>query len=187
MQPITTRLDWFKTEIRFLLTLGSPYWYFYCLRNYEYYMQFKGVMGGGKTLLRRYYGYKLRVLGFRTGIELSPGVADIGVKVNHGKCIVSKVAKLGRDTEIVGDVTIGGVGGKRDVKGAPKIGNRVFIGTGARIIGPVHIADGVVIGANAVVNKDILENDITVAGVPAKKIKDAGSKDLIRSAQTGWK
>ena len=49
MLPITTRLGWFKTEIRFFLTLGSPYWYFYCLRNYEYYMQFKGVMGGGEN------------------------------------------------------------------------------------------------------------------------------------------
>ena len=112
---------------------------------------------------------------FRTQMDLYPGVADIGFKVNHGKCIVSKSARIGRDCVIVGDVTIGGIGGNRD-HGAAIIGDRVFISTGARIIGNVKIADNVVIGANAVVVKDILEPGITVGGVPAKKISDKGSE-----------
>jgi serine O-acetyltransferase len=38
---------------------------------------------------------------------------------------------------------------------APKIGNHVHIGAGAKILGPVTIADDVVVGANAVVTKDV--------------------------------
>ena len=50
-----------------------------------------------------------------------------------------------------------------------KIGNNVYIGTSARILGNITIADNVVIGANAVVTKSIAEPGITVAGIPAKK------------------
>ena len=119
------------------------------------------------------------MLGLRTGIELYPGVADKGVKPNHGKCIISRSARIGRDTIIVGFVTIGGVGGKRDGAGVATIGQRCFISTGVRIIGPVHIADNVVLGANAVVVKDIEESG-TYVGVPARKINDVGSEEYIR-------
>ena len=112
---------------------------------------------------------------YHTGIQLYPGVADIGVRVNHGKCVVSQSAKIGRDCVILSDVTIGGTGGMRD-DGAATIGERVFISSGASIIGKIRIADDVVIGANAVVVKDILEPGITVGGVPAKKISDKGSE-----------
>lgn len=61
------------------------------------------------------------------------------------------------------------------IGGAPLIGDRVYIGTGARVLGNISIADEVVIGANAVVTKDITEPGITVAGIPAKKVKDCGS------------
>ena len=50
-----------------------------------------------------------------------------------------------------------------------KIGNNVYIGMSARILGNITIADNVVIGANAVVTKSIAEPGITVAGIPAKK------------------
>lgn len=49
----------------------------------------------------------------------------------------------------------------------PVIGNNVMIGTGARILGDVHIGDGSIIGANAVVLQDVPER-CSVAGVPAR-------------------
>ena len=55
------------------------------------------------------------------------------------------------------------------------IGDRVFIGSGAKIIGNITIADDVVIGANAVVIHSITEPGITVAGNPAKKVSNTGS------------
>ncbi|MBT0889312.1 hypothetical protein KJR38_03095 [Streptococcus lutetiensis] len=52
----------------------------------------------------------------------------------------------------------------------PVIGNNVDIGVGAKIIGNVTIADGIKIGANAVVNKSFYEEGITIVGVPARKV-----------------
>lgn len=64
---------------------------------------------------------------------------------------------------------------KTNVNGAPIIGNKVFIGSGGKIIGSITIADDVVIGANAVVTKDFLEANTTWAGNPAKKVSNNGS------------
>ena len=55
------------------------------------------------------------------------------------------------------------------------LGDDVWICPGAKIFGNITIADGVAIGANAVVGKSVLEKDITVAGIPAKKVKDTGN------------
>lgn len=178
MSPITTPLGWVKMELFLFFHPGGPYLYMYCLRNLEYYSQ----KASRFSIIRLYYAYKLKVLSLRTGIELAPGVAELGVKPNHGKCIISKYANIGQDTVIVGYVTIGGIGGTRD-NGAATIGKRVFISSGVRIIGPVHIADGVVIGANAVVVKDIDEPNITVVGAPAKKISDKGSEEYIQTIE----
>ncbi len=64
---------------------------------------------------------------------------------------------------------------------APILGNNVIIGVGAVLVGGIHVADNVAIGANAVVNKDVLEAGIAVAGVPAKKISDNGSQTWNKS------
>jgi serine O-acetyltransferase len=59
---------------------------------------------------------------------------------------------------------------------APKIGNNVFIGPGAVIVGPIEIADGIAIGANSYVDRSFTEPDITIAGVPARKVSNKGQK-----------
>jgi serine O-acetyltransferase len=53
---------------------------------------------------------------------------------------------------------------------APKIGDHVYIGPGAKVFGDIEIADDVQIGANAVVNKSCMENGAVLVGVPAKII-----------------
>lgn len=55
----------------------------------------------------------------------------------------------------------------------------MYIGPGAKIFGDIFIADNIAIGANAVVNKSFYESNITIAGVPAKKISNKGSKGLL--------
>ena len=57
---------------------------------------------------------------------------------------------------------------------APVLGDNIVVGYGAVILGNTHVANGVAIGANAVVNKDVLEENIAVAGVPARKISNNG-------------
>jgi len=81
--------------------------------------------------------------------------------------VLHKRTIIGRNCTIGTNVTIGGRSGHFEV---PKIGNNVYIATGVKILGPITIADDVIIGANAVVINDVPGN-VTVAGVPAKIIK----------------
>lgn len=85
-------------------------------------------------------------------------------------CVVHFNAEIGENCKIFPNVMIGasGYNGKIDVD-APKIGNNVFIGTGAIILGGIHIGDNAIIGANAVVLHDVHENT-KVVGVPAREI-----------------
>ena len=71
--------------------------------------------------------------------------------------IISKYAKIGENCTILHQVTIG-VNDRKDSRKAATIGNNVFIGAGAKIIGNIKIGDNVSIGANAVVTKDIGNN-----------------------------
>ena len=102
-----------------------------------------------------------------TGIELPCEVA-LGrrFRIDHfGGIVISGDAVFGDDCVIRNGVTVGlRHTGKR---GSPIVGNRVDIGAGAKILGPVHVGDDVAIGANAVVLKDVPPNSIAV-GVPAR-------------------
>jgi len=74
---------------------------------------------------------------------------------------------IGKNCMIAQNVTIGG---RSNFPEVPKLGTNVFVGTGAKILGPVTIGDNVKIGANAVVIRDIPSNS-TVVGIPARIIK----------------
>ena len=170
LRPITGCLNWIIADLKMLLHPGNPTIFMYCLRCEEF------CRGGVFAKILR---YKHKVLQNRTGIELYPGVDEKGVSVNHGKCVVSRAARIGRDCVILSDVTIGGTGGLRD-DGAAIIGERVFISTGARIIGKINICDDVCIGANAVVTKDIIEPGTIWGGVPAKIIGRINDRPFIK-------
>ena len=82
---------------------------------------------------------------------------------------------IGEDCLIDQHVTIGGAGGYgHRSRGVPKLGNRVYVGAGAKIIGPVTIGDDAMIGANAVVTKSVPPR-VVVGGVPARTIKSSSS------------
>lgn len=109
------------------------------------------------------------VVQISTGIDL-PCEVTLGrrLRIDHfGGVIVSGDTVIGDDVVIRNGVTIGLR--RTGVRGAPIIGNRVDIGTGAKILGTITIGDDVAIGANAVVLKDVPANSIAV-GVPAKII-----------------
>lgn len=142
------------------------------LRKYEYIINTSsnGVFGMMRKMLweARYF----RVAN-KKGIDVFPNTIGPGLSVPHGKVVVSSLAEIGENCMILSDVTIGITNG---VYKAAKIGNRVFIGSGARIIGDIEIADGVCIGANSVVTHSILEPNTTWAGIPARKINDFGTE-----------
>lgn len=114
------------------------------------------------------------MLGFSIPINVfGPGLAI----VHYGTIVVAQGAKIGSNCRIHEGVTIGATNGSSK---AATIGDNVFIGSGAKIIGEVTISSNVAIAANSVVVKDVIcENGCTVGGVPAKIISNNDSSSNI--------
>lgn len=103
-----------------------------------------------------------------TGIEIHPG-AKIGKRlfIDHGMgVVIGETAVIGDDCLIYHQVTLGGMGAKNK-KRHPTLGNNVMVGTGAKVLGNIHIGDNVKIGANCIVIKDV-EAGNTIIGVPGE-------------------
>jgi serine O-acetyltransferase len=143
------------------------------LRIGEYYERRRGPLG------RFWFGIlrvRLRVMGERLGFEIPRGVFGPGLSIaHHGTITVNGEAVVGRNCRIDTQTTIGDVRGQ-----APVLGDNVYIGSGARILGGVRIGDEVAIGANAVVIEDVPDR-VTVGGIPAKVISRNGSRGVLRS------
>jgi len=95
----------------------------------------------------------------RTGIEIHPG-AKIGRRffIDHGiGVVIGETTEIGDDVMLYHNVTLGArrfASGKRH----PTIGNRVIIGAGAKILGPVKVADDARISYNSVILEDVNKN-----------------------------
>ena len=103
-----------------------------------------------------------------TGVEIHPG-ARIGRRlfIDHGMgVVVGETAEVGDDVLLFHGSTLGGKTMRRG-KRHPTVGDRVVVGAGAKILGPVWIGDDAQIGANAVVIHDVPAGAIAV-GVPAQ-------------------
>ncbi len=114
----------------------------------------------------------------RLGFDIPCNVFGPGLSIAHyGNIVVNGAARIGTNCRIHAGVNIGTQAGATFQ--APKIGDNVYIGPGAKIFGPIQIAGGIAIGANSVVNKSFTEPDISIAGVPARKISAKGSEGLM--------
>ena len=105
---------------------------------------------------------------FLTGVEIHPG-ATIGHRffIDHGMgVVIGETAEIGDDVMIYHGVTLGGRS-LEPVKRHPTIQDRVTIGAGAKILGPLTVGHDSSVGANAVVVKDVPEDSI-VTGIPGK-------------------
>lgn len=110
----------------------------------------------------------------KTGVEIHPAV-KIGKRffIDHGTgVVIGETAVIGDDVTIYQGVTLGGTG-KDTGKRHPTIGNKVMIGAGAKVLGPLVIGDNSRIAAGAVVLSDIPSNS-TAVGVPAKVVRRDG-------------
>jgi len=172
--------------------LGDEVWRFQrTLRKLEYYMNckksiiFRPVVAFYKLI------YYLQCVLF--GYTISPNVLGPGLSIAHrGTLLVHRHSKVGANCRLHICVNIGSAAGTED--DAPIIGNNVYIGPGVKMFGKIEIADNIVIGANAVVNRSFLEPGITIAGIPAKKIADKGSDgfvvkgtEILKKLKTGEK
>jgi len=132
----------------------------------------------GHRVSRWLWGHNLKLIGrassaltrWLTGVDIHPG-ATLGPRlfIDHATgVVIGETADLGADVTLYHGVTLGGT--KRDhVKRHPSVGDRVTIGAGAKILGPVTIGSDSRIGANAVVVKPVPPNSVVV-GVPGQVI-----------------
>ena len=106
--------------------------------------------------------------------DINPAVVmGRGIMLDHGTGIViGETAVIGNNVSMLQNVTLGGTG-KADQDRHPKIGDGVLIGAGATVLGNIRIGDCSRIGAGSVVLKEVPPR-VTVAGVPAKIIGEAG-------------
>lgn len=118
---------------------------------------------------------------YKYGIDIYPATKiRSGFYIGHsGGIVVNVNSVIGKNCNISQGVTIG-VSNRGDNMGSPTIGDNVFIGPGAKIIGGIKIGNNVAIGANAVVTKDVPDNSV-VAGIPAKVISNKGSEGYINN------
>ncbi|GFG84641.1 serine O-acetyltransferase EpsC [Mycolicibacter algericus] len=102
-----------------------------------------------------------------TGVEIHPG-ATIGRRffIDHGMgVVIGETTEIGDDVMLYHGVTLGGRSMKRG-KRHPTVGDRVTIGAGAKVLGPIRIGDDSAVGANAVITRDVPANSIAT-GIPA--------------------
>ena len=106
-----------------------------------------------------------------TGIEIHPG-AKIGRRffIDHGMgVVIGETAEIADDVLLYQGVTLGGTG-KECGKRHPTLGNRVVVGTGAKVLGNIKIGDNARIGAGSVVIHPVPDNS-TVVGIPGKVVR----------------
>ena len=112
----------------------------------------------------------------RTGIEIHPA-AKIGRRlfIDHGTgVVIGETTEIGDDCTLYQGVTLGGTG-KDKGKRHPTLGNKVMVGAGAKVLGPIEIGSDVRIAAGAVVLSPIPDNS-TAVGVPARVVRRNGAK-----------
>lgn len=113
---------------------------------------------------------------FLTGIEIHPGARiGRGLFIDHGMgVVIGETAEIGDDVTLYQGVTLGGTG-KQGGKRHPTVGNRVIVGTGAQVLGPLVIGDDAKIGAGAIVIKDV-PAQTTVVGNPGRPVAISGRR-----------
>lgn len=115
------------------------------------------------------------------GVDIHPGARiGKGIMIDHATSIViGETAVIEDDVSMLHSVTLGGTG-KEGGDRHPKIGRGVLIGAGAHILGNIRIGEHSRVGAGSVVLHDV-PRCVTVAGVPAKIVGDAGCEHPAQS------
>lgn len=140
------------------------------LRNLEYYSRKTSLFGKIIYAFRRIKHHRLAV---KCGFSIPINVFGPGLSIAHlGTIVVNSNARVGCNCRIQEGVNIGSTNGSSK---APQIGDNCFLGSGAKVIGDITIANNVAIGAGAVVVKDCLESNVSLGGVPARIISTKGS------------
>ena len=120
-----------------------------------------------------------KVVEIITGISIPPG-CELGEGIytgHYGSIILAPECRIGHNCSLAQNVTIG-VAGSGDNRGAPVIGNRVFIGAHSVIVGRITVGDDAVICAGSVVTRSVPARAV-VMGNPARVVSYEGSFDYV--------
>lgn len=154
------------------------YYFVSSLRKYEYWHNIRGPFA---KIARVYAHIRFKHISEKCGFTIPINRIGPGLCIPHyGTIVISDYVSIGENCKIHVGVNIGATSGNTTAK---KIGNNVYIGPGAKLVGDGVIGDDAVIGANAVVVGSVPPG-ITVGGVPAKKISDMDSSlHLIKATE----
>jgi serine O-acetyltransferase len=127
----------------------------------------------GVPLAPRFMANVTRVV---TGIEVHPAAKiGRGLFIDHGAgVVIGETAEVGDDVTMYQGVTLGGTGFARG-KRHPTVGDKVMIGAGSKLLGPIEIGERSKIGANSVVIHDVPSNS-TVVGNPGHPVRVDGKR-----------
>jgi serine O-acetyltransferase len=143
---------------------------------------FRKAQAAKGPALKVFYRLRLRRLSERTGIQI-PWCCKIGkgFYIGHlGRIIVHPGASFGDNCNIATGVSVGRVpGGER--AGVPVIGNRVWIGTNAVIVGGISIEDDVVVAPNSFVNFDVPAHSIVVGNPGTIHPRDPATQGYLQN------
>lgn len=141
------------------------------LRYTEYYTNNReGIKGKLLFPTYLYYKWRLRKQSIKLNFSIPCNVFGPGLAIAHyGTIVVNGATRVGAFCRLHAGVNIGTSGGG---KNAPQLGDNVYIGPGAILFGDITIANNVTIGANATVNKSFEQENVVLAGTPAKVVKE---------------
>lgn len=134
----------------------------------EHWLWTRGLKGPARVLSQ--------MTRFATGVEIHPA-AQLGRRffIDHAMgVVIGETTIVGDDCVLYQGVTLGGTG-KESGKRHPTLGNNVTVGSGAKILGNIHIGNDVKVGSNSVVVKDVPDN-CTVVGVPGRVVRRNGCR-----------
>ncbi|WP_313189185.1 hypothetical protein [Sphingobacterium sp.] len=152
-------IDWILCSERYLLRS-----YVVALRSEEYYTFLQP-----NKLLKFYYTRKKNKLGSKLGFFIPAGCFGLGLHLAHyGSIIINPKARIGENCTIHGNCCIGNTGS--DDNGLPVIGDFVDFGQGCQVLGDIKISNHVKIGAGSIVLNSILEEGVSVVGIPGRVI-----------------
>ena len=153
----------FSSKIKNTLFPDLTLKYLRFLRKSEYYYN-------NNSFVQYWFRYRLRKMGLKLGYSIPINVFGPGLSIPHrGTIVVNSKARIGANCRLHVCVNIGASGGNPN---APQIGNNVYIGPGAILFGDITIADNVTVGANATVNSSCEQQNVVLAGSPAKIVKE---------------
>ena len=155
--------------------LGDGYKYVFWMRTCAY-MRSRKVL---RYSLYPFARFMLHRLTYKLGISISPATRiGSGFYIGHfGGIVVNDQSVIGNNCNISQGVTLGQVN-RGKYKGYPQLGDNVYIGPGAKIVGAVKVGNNVAIGANCVVTRDVPDGSVVV-GIPGRVISDEGSAGYV--------